>query len=77
MLTDSRPYDLVITLRDGGLQVVSDLNPKVMPLHFNVLFPLGDKGWDPEVRSEKTNKRLTAWEFFHLPFGSQGQAPDL
>ena len=64
MLTDSRPHDLVITLQDGGLQVVSDLNPKAMPLHFTVLFPWGDKGWDPEARNEKTNKRLTAWEFF-------------
>ena len=64
VLTDSRPHDLVITLRDGGLQVVSDLNPNAMPLHFTVLFPWGDKGWDPEARNENTNKRLTAREFF-------------
>ena len=44
VLTDSRPHDLVITLRDGSLQVVSDLNPKAMPLHFTVMFPWGDRG---------------------------------
>ena len=44
VLTNSRPHDLIITLRDGGLQVVSDLNPKAMPLHFTILFPWGDKG---------------------------------
>ena len=64
MLTDCHPHDLVITLRDGGLQVVSDLNPNAMPLHFTVLFPWGDKGWDPEARYEKTNKRVTGPEFF-------------
>ena len=64
MLTDSHPHDLVITLGDGGLQVVSDLNPNAMPLHFTVLFPWGDQGWDSEARSKKTNKRLTAREFF-------------
>ena len=64
VLTNSRPHDLIITLRDGGLQVVSDLNPKAMPLHFTILFPWGDKGWDPEAINEKTSKRLTAREFF-------------
>ena len=64
MLTDSHPYDLVITIQDGGLQLVSDLNLNAMPLHFTVLFPWGDKGRDPEARNEKTNKRVTAREFF-------------
>ena len=64
MLTDSHLYDLVITLRDGGLQVVSDLNPNAMLLHFTVLFPWGNKVWDSEARNEKTNKRVTAQECF-------------
>ena len=29
-----------------------------------MLFPWGDRGWDLEARNEKTNKRLTAREFF-------------
>ena len=64
MLTDSHPHDFVITLQDGGLQVVSDLNPNAMPLHFTIIYSWGAKGLDPEARNEKTNKRVTAREFF-------------
>ena len=31
VLTDSHPHDLVITLRDGDIQVISDLNLNAMP----------------------------------------------
>merc|ERR1711905_79512 len=37
VLTNSHPHDLVITPRDGGLQVVSDLNPNAMPLGNNTV----------------------------------------
>ena len=60
MLTDSHPHDLVITLPDGGLQVVSDLNLNAMLLHFTVLFPWGDKGWDPEATYEKANLQFSS-----------------
>lgn len=62
VLTSLHPHDLVINRRGGDLQIVSNLNPKAMPLHFTVLFPLGDKGWDPEQRTEN-NKRVTTRQF--------------
>ena len=40
---------LVVKIRGGGLQSVSDLNPSAMPLHFTLLFPYGTKGWDMET----------------------------
>ena len=50
ILTNSEKHDLVIQLRGGSLQSISDLNPKGMPLHFTVLFPFGTYGWDPEKK---------------------------
>ena len=38
VVTNEQPHDLVINLRGGGLQFISDLNPKAMPLHFTLLF---------------------------------------
>ena len=58
ILTNSESHDLVINLRGGGLQIISDLNPKGMPLHFTLLFPLGTYGWDPEVKHPSNNKRV-------------------
>jgi hypothetical protein len=48
--------------------VISDLNPSGMPLHFTVLFPHGDHGWDAEMKHVASSKRLTAREFaiYHL-----------
>ena len=68
ILTDCEKHDLVLQKRGGGLQYVSDLNPKGMPLHFTLLFPHGTYGWDPESRHEDGKRRITAREFytFHL-----------
>ena len=30
--------DLVVHTQDGDLQIIPDLNPNVMPLHFTLLF---------------------------------------
>ena len=50
ILTNSGPHDIVVQKRGGGLQYLSVLNPKGMPLRFTLLFPLGTYGWDPETR---------------------------
>ena len=39
ILKNSEPHDLVLHLRGGSLQDISDINPKGMPLHFTLLFP--------------------------------------
>ena len=47
---NEKPHDLVLQLRGGGLQRISDLNPKAMPLHFTLLFVNGTYGWDQFLR---------------------------
>ena len=61
-------HDLVLHLRGGGLQKISDLNPKGMPLHFPLLFPHGTYGWDPKEMNTTGTKKITTrqWYSFHL-----------
>ena len=68
ILTNSQPHDLVLQRRGGGLQDISDLNPKGMPLHFTLLFPHGTYGWNPEQMHTTGKRRVTTREFyvFHL-----------
>ena len=64
ILTSSERHDLVIEKRGGGLQSISDLNPKGMPLHFTLLFPHGTFGWDPSTPHQKGKGRVTTREFY-------------
>ena len=64
ILTSSEPHDLVLEKRGGGLQTISDLNPKGMPLHFTLLFPYGTFGWDPNTPHKKGKGRVTTREFY-------------
>ena len=64
-------HDLVLTKKDGHLQIISEQNHSAMPLHFTLLFPTGTKGWNPDLKqSPGSTKRLTCREFtvFHLNF---------
>ena len=72
VLTTEGRHDLVIMKRGGGLQLVSDLNPKGMPLHFTLLFPHGTYGWDSEAKHTDGKRRITTREFFayHLQLRS-------
>ena len=64
ILTDCNRQDLVIRPREGGLHHVSVLNPKSSPLHFTVLFPNGDLGWDRFKRHAIGSKSVSAKEFY-------------
>ena len=64
ILTSSERHDLVLEMRGGGLQRISDLNPKGMPLHFTLLFPYGTFGWDPSTPHKKGKGRVTTREFY-------------
>ena len=64
ILKNSEPHDLVLQLRSGSLQDISDLNPKGMPLHFTLLFPYGTYGWDPETKHTDGKRRVTTREFY-------------
>ena len=68
ILVNPGNHDLVIHRRGGGLELVSDLNPSSMPLHFTLLFPYGTHGWDQDTKQADGKRRVTAREFyaFHL-----------
>ena len=64
ILMNPGKHDLVLQRRGGGLQTISSLNPKGMPLHFTLLFPFGTYGWDPESKHTVGDRRITPREFF-------------
>ena len=75
VLSNNGRHDLVITKRDGRLEIVSEQNQSAMPLHFTLLFPSGTKGWHPGLKqSPDSNKRLTTRDFavFHLACRQEG-----
>ena len=64
ILKNSEPHDLVLQQRGGTLQDISDINPKVMPLHLTHLFPYGTYGWDPNIKHTYGKRRVTTREFY-------------
>ena len=73
-MTIKGKHDLVITKKDGNIQIISEMNHAAMPLHFTLMFPLGTKGWHPDLKQiEGNNKRLTCREFtvFHMNWRSE------
>ena len=76
ILTNSQPHDLVIQRRGGGLQEISDLNPKGQPLHFTLLFPHGTYGWDPSTRHTDGKRRVTTREFYAYMMNQRDQELD-
>ena len=58
IVTNEKPHDLVIHKRGGGLEKISDLNPKAMPLHFTLLFPEGTYGYDQDLKHNDRIKRV-------------------
>jgi hypothetical protein len=67
ILTNSQPHNLVLQKHGVGLQSISDLNPKGMPLHFTLFFPHRTSGWNPEERhsvESKSKRRVTTREFY-------------
>ena len=73
ILTNTQSHDLVLQKRGGGLQIVSDLNPNGMPLHFTLLFPEGTKGWDQFLKHVDGKRRVTPKEFFTYHLSCRGR----
>ena len=44
--------DIVLRLRQGGLQRMSHLNPSYSTLHYPVLFPHGEDGWHVDIPAQ-------------------------
>ena len=76
ILTRPEKHDLVLQLRCGSLQSISDLNPKGMPLHFTVLFPFGTYGWDPEKKHVDGKRRVTVREFYVYHLNQRSNSSD-
>jgi hypothetical protein len=41
--------DILLQLKGGSLQRISDLSPLYSPLHYVLLFPRGESGWHPGI----------------------------
>ena len=76
IVTNENKYDLVVQLRGGGLKIVSDLNPKAMPLHFTLLFPDGTPGWDQDLKHRNSTKRVSTREFYAFHMNVRGTHSD-
>jgi len=58
--------DIILRMRDGGLQRISETHPSYDPLHYVLLFPQGDDGWHvdiPLIGSVK-RERVTTMQFY-------------
>ena len=69
--------DLVVHTHGGELQIISNLNPKVMPLHFTLLFPFGTPGYDQDLRHLDGRKRVSPREYFTYHLMMQNELTEL
>ena len=76
IITKEVPNDFVIQLRGGDLQIISNTNPRAMPLHFTLLFIYGTHGWHEDLKHTDQIKRLTTREFIAFHMNSRRTASD-
>ena len=43
---------IILRLRGGGLQRISNLHPSYSSLHYVLLFPHGEDGWHPTISAQ-------------------------
>jgi len=43
--------DIVLCYKDGGTRLISHLHPFYHPLHYVLLFPMGDQGWHRRIET--------------------------
>jgi len=58
--------DILLKMRNGNLQTISEIHPSYDPLHYVLLFPRGDDGWHvdvPLIGSVK-RERVTTMQFY-------------
>jgi hypothetical protein len=46
------PRDIKVQLCNGGIQHILDLHQAYIPLHFVLLFPYGEPGWQTDINSK-------------------------
>ena len=70
------PLDVVINIREGGRQFISERHPQFDQLHYVLLFPHGDEGlgWHCNMRQTNGPNRMTAVMYYkHLFQFREGQ----
>ncbi|KAL7598971.1 hypothetical protein Lser_V15G23940 [Lactuca serriola] len=55
---NSSQYDIVVHSKDGLPHRISKLHPAYMPFQYPLLFPFGEDGWSPRMRS-RTNSECS------------------
>ena len=63
--------DIVLHLRGNNELIrISECHPAYLPLHYVLLFPYGELGWEPQLkqwdvlRGQPTNDHLTQLQFY-------------
>lgn len=59
--------DCLVQTRDGGIMAIDQKNHAFDPLHFTVLFPEGEDGWDISMQDAR-GKRVTPRAFYAYHF---------
>ena len=56
--------DVILNAQGGGLQRINEMNPSYDPLHYPVLFPMGDFGWANDLLQCGTSRKITLKQFY-------------
>lgn len=74
----SHPRDIVLRMRQGPLQQISELHPSYVPLQYPLIFPRGESGWFGGMRNEANEKiSLGKWAAFMLQIREQRRGNSL
>ena len=61
----SNPRDIIIKGKDGILQRISETHRLYDPLHYVLMYPTGEPGWQLDLkRNENSRKALSCREFY-------------
>lgn len=68
---NSGPHEIILHLKGSrALQIINECHPAYLPLHYVLLYPYGELGWEPgmvhwDVDLDKpTDTRLTQMEYY-------------
>ena len=76
ILTTFGSHDLVVQRRGGPISEIHAMNPAAQPLHFTLLFPYGDKGWDAAAKQANGTSRITTKQFYSYHMHSREGEPN-
>jgi hypothetical protein len=61
---DTQGRDLVVQLRGGGLQYIHETHRAVDALHFVLLFPKGDDGWQIGQQKDGSRQQISPCDYY-------------